>query len=115
MARDAYVSLDQHPYLANERRLAVTPMESLQRAAPFEEAIASHLELDKLASLVETAVDSLSALDRDILIAVVFERLTFRQIADRLGISKSNAHWRYGRSLRKLQDWFKDWAIATVK
>ncbi len=114
MAEPAHVSLDKHPHLAVQRRVAATPWEALQRSAPFETVMPSHLELDSLASLVEMAVSSLDELDSELLIAVVFERLTFRQAADRLGISKSTAHRRYGRICKHLQQWFKEWAIAVA-
>lgn len=88
----------------------MTPMEALMGSAPFTEIPTSRLEFDSLANLVERAVATLDPLDQDIVIAKVFEGLTFREIADRHKISKSNAHWRYGRSLTHVREWLIAWA-----
>lgn len=88
----------------------MTPMEALMGAAPFTEIPRSRLEFDSLANLMELAVAQLSDLDKDILIAKVYEKLTFREIADRHDISKSNAHWRYNRSITNVRNWLTTWA-----
>lgn len=108
------VSLDRILPEPRVHRMPVTPMEALMSSGPFEEIPSSRLEFDRLATLVGRAVGSLEPLDQDIVIARVYERLTFREIADRFEISKSNAHWRYSRSLTNVRTWLTSWAHTTA-
>lgn len=72
--------------------MPVTPTEALMRAKPFDEPDASYLELCGLATIVEGLEETLSHTERELLRMVVFEKLSFREIARQLDMSKSSAH-----------------------
>lgn len=92
----------------------LTPMDALMKTPPFGTVPPSKLEFARLGMLVDTAFEVLDPLDADIVIAKVYEHLSFSQIGQRFGISKSNAHWRYTRALGLLREWLVEWAKGTT-
>ena len=57
----------------------------------------------ELASLLETAVESMDEIDREVLVLRHFEELTNREAAEVLGIREKAASIRYVRAIRRLK------------
>lgn len=67
---------------------------------------------DDLLSILDQAVDQLDEQDRKLVLLRYFDDLTFREIANRLGISKSAAHRDADRALEKLSTLLKRWNVV---
>jgi RNA polymerase sigma-70 factor (ECF subfamily) len=62
------------------------------------------LDLSSLRGDVATALDDLSEMQRSVLVAKVYDELTFSEIADELRVSVSTAKTHYLRALRAVRD-----------
>lgn len=74
------------------------------RTPPFEDPDVSYLEFQGLATMVEDLEESLSDTQRELLRMVVYEKLSFREIARQLGISKSSSHRAWQALAVKLRE-----------
>ncbi len=82
---------------------------SLDGKIAFEEIVGSDPARDDWAKAVKQAVDELPLADREIISMRIHDNLSFRVIADKLGVSTASAIRRYGRTLAKLASLLADW------
>jgi len=81
----------------------LTLIEALQRASPHQEPVTSREERIDLQEIVLDALDSLEEWERWLLNAVLFERMSLRQIEFVLGIPKTTVARRRDSILKKLR------------
>jgi len=102
--------LRERTHSATYRRLqARLPIEAVLEAPELavESSAEGELDRDFLLHRLQTAVDQLLPQDRQILTLIYKERLTYREIAQRLQMSKSAVEHAVGRAIgrcRKLMD-----------
>ena len=92
---------------ANARRLE-------ERRQHYErEGMQAHVQMSetdgawqRIAPMLDEAVDSLSGKDRDALVLRYFENMPLRSVADRLGVSEDGAQKRVSRAVEKLRRFF---------
>lgn len=72
--------------------MPMTPLEALMRSGPFSDPDVSYLEFQPLARMVEELEGTLSSTQLELLHMVVYEKLSFREIARQTGTSKSSVH-----------------------
>jgi RNA polymerase sigma-70 factor (ECF subfamily) len=65
--------------------------------------VGDHLDDSQLRHDVSSALDTLTDMQRNVLVAKVYDSLTFSEIADELGISGSTAKTHYLRALRAVR------------
>ena len=69
-----------------------TALEALMQCAPGDEPVAAQDDLYPLREVIEDAIEMLSEREQYIFNAVVVERLSYRALAARLSLSKSQVH-----------------------
>lgn len=70
-------------------------------AAPFMELDSLDIKMDLREAVVE-CFDQLGAEDQFVIEAICFERITVRELAERLGIHKSRTHRIAQRAIKRL-------------
>lgn len=119
--QEAFLQLARQPRLPEQvlpwlfrvvRNRAVSQRRSAQRRQRHESAAAAERAswfrpADNLLVDAETLTQALRSLDeelREILVARIWGGLTYEQIAEVTGVSKSSIHRRYEEGLRRLRD-----------
>jgi len=92
------VSIDGTPYIQ-----ATSASVALQLVGVFTSPSGAAARADVL-SLVQTAIEQMDPLDREVLALRHFEELTNSEVAETLGIEQKAASIRYIRALRRLKE-----------
>lgn len=79
-----------------------------ERQDPFEIL----MQRDKQAS-VQAALKTLTKRQLFIVSRYVFDRKSFREIGDLLGIHKESVRIEYNKAIKKLQKFFRNWSVKT--
>lgn len=82
-------------------RQSLTQLEAMMTARPHHEGESLDAKLSLREAIVE-CFDQLNAEDQFIIDASCFERVTVRELADRLGVCKSVAHRMTQRAIHRL-------------
>jgi hypothetical protein len=88
--------------LVSDGGMPANPLQALMEAAPNTEPAETLLDFQLFKEAVTDCIDTLSAQDRYIIEAVLFERLTFRPLGARLGLSHEHARRLYKKALERL-------------
>lgn len=92
------IPLDRPPYVQ-----ATSASVAMQLVGAFTSPSRAAARADLL-SLVQTAVEQMEPIDREVLALRHFEELTNSEVAEALGIEQKAASIRYIRALRRLKD-----------
>lgn len=97
------VDFDADPWMWGFSGSAVSPIQALMEAAPFEDPKESAQELQPLREAVADCIDMCSEQARFIIEAVDSERVSFRRLGPRLGLGKSQANLLYHQALAEMR------------
>ena len=81
-----------------------TPVEALMEAPPHVDPVRSREEYADLRETLGAAIDALPPRERECFEAVVIERATYRQIADRLGVGVATVDRLKSRAIVMLRE-----------
>ena len=97
------VTLNRAIDLRRQRRPAA-PIEEVPQPVATDDSIARSLDREDLRDRIATALDSLSEGQRLVLVAKVYDEMTFAAMADEMDLAVSTVKTHYLRAVRALRD-----------
>ena len=98
------VTLNRAIDLHRRTRSAPPPADDALRLMAVKDKPAASLDREMLRHDIAAALDNLSDVQRSVLVAKIFDELTFARIADELGLAPSTVKTHYLRAVRGVRD-----------
>jgi RNA polymerase sigma factor (sigma-70 family) len=98
------VTLNRAIDLRRERRAASAPLEDAIPSADTRDRTEAKLDQEVLRSDVAEALDRLTEIQRSVLVAKVYDEMTFARIAVELGLAVPTVKTHYLRAVRTVRD-----------